>query len=102
MENTPIKSCYSTLESCFKDMLSEAADLVEKEFESLTEMNEWFDKQWQNHEDDIRAYLEGLVSPEDVEESKLLQKVTLQDMADAIKANSESIFGFDITPYMEY
>ena len=101
MKNTSIKSCYSTLESCFKDMLSEATDLVEKEFESISEKNEWVDKQWQNYGDDITEYLKGLVSPENTEESKLIENVSLQDMTAAIKANSEGIFGFDISSYLE-
>lgn len=103
MSNMPsIKAAgYSSIEACFKDVLSEAADLVEKEFDSLSEMEEWFAKQWTNYGDDITAFLEGLVSPEDSEESILITKVTIADMTDAIKANSESIFGFDITGYME-
>lgn len=100
MDNTSIKQAYSTIESCFKDMLSEVTDLVEKEFESLSEMNEWFDKQWKDYGSDIIAYLEGC-APHATDEDQLMRQTTLTDMAEAIKANSESIFGFDISSYLE-
>lgn len=101
MDNPTIKQAgYDSIEFCFKDMLSEAADLVEKEFDSISAITEWLDKQWTNYGSDITAYLEGLVPP-GLEENQLIEKLTLADMTDAIKANSESIFGFDISSYLE-
>jgi len=99
---------FKTLKDVFIDMLDKMANLVSKNFttdeENFTtdeEKREWLEECWDDYGDDVAEFLWGtldqnIAENKDLVDDDLLDYCNMYDLAEALKANSESFFGYSV------
>jgi len=98
---------FKTLKDAFISMLSEMADLVSKNFSNQKEKEKWMEQCWNDYGDDVAEFLWGTLDQDYTEDSDagedddLIDYCDMYDLCKAMKANSESFFGYDVLEYLE-